>query len=494
MNDTRAPSGVRALFASASPRRQAQLRLVILLTLVGAVAELMTIGAIVPMLLVASDASRARSIPVLGQALDVIMSLTGANVIVAAAALLTIAALVATLLRLALNWVTQKFVYGFHRDLVLQIFGRSLRQPFSWYAQQNSSVLLSAVEKVYLITVGLIAPLVTALSSAVMVVIIGAFLVFINPVAALIAILVVGSVYAFMVVSTRRVSHRISETESRVRGVRTRALQESLGGIRDILLDQTQAVFEARLAVLETEHSQLLAQSNVISQAPRLVVEGAVIMLVAALALWFNAQPGGVMQALPVLGALALGSQRLLPMVQIVYYGYINYTFHRASLNDVIALLHLPVEPDGGPKLSGTDRFASAIEFQDVSFRYDGFDNAISDAGLVIRKGERIGIIGKTGSGKSTLIDLIMGLLRPSEGAILIDGVPLTAEKRSQVEGAGGARSADDLPGRRHDHRQHRVRLPRGGDRRRSRAPGGAPGRLGRLHRWSAAGFRDRRW
>ena len=384
----------------------------LVLTFVGAIAELVTIGAVIPMILVASEPTRRAAIPVLGGVLVWFSATFGVSPILSAALLLTIAALAATALRIALNWMTQQFVFGLHQDLVLNVFGRVLRQPYAWYARQHSSVLLSAVEKVYLVAVGVVSPLVNAVSAAVMAMIVAAFLFVINPMAALIATAVVGTIYGLMTVTTRNLTLRISDDAARLRIDRIKTIQESLGGIRDIILDQTQPLFEAKMARMEDEFRRISINSNLIALTPRLVVEGAVIILVAALALWFNAQPGGVMHALPALGALALGAQRLLPMVQLVYYGYANYSLYRGSLADVAELLKLPLEPpdDRAPVLPGR-RFDDRIELNDVTFRYADRD-ALSGIDIVIRKGGRIGLIGKTGSGKSTLVDLIMGLHR----------------------------------------------------------------------------------
>jgi ABC-type multidrug transport system fused ATPase/permease subunit len=424
--NSEAPIGIRALFAAADRQRRSQLALVLLLTLVGACAELLTIGAVVPLIVIASNLSQADRIPLLGRLLQHIELGLELAPIVAAALLLAAGAIAATMLRVALNWATNLFVYGFHQDLVLAIFGRALEQPYEWHARQHSSTMLAAVEKAYLVTVGIVSPLINAATSAVMALIIATFLFIINPVAALIAMTVVGAIYATMTLTTRKVTHRISIAEANIRSVRIKTLQDALGGIRDIILDKTHDLFLGRMARLEHDYRGMLIQVNLIGTSPRLVVEGAVIVLVAALALWFDSRPGGVIQALPVLGALALGAQRLLPMVQLVYFGYANFSLHRNSLNDVVELLNLPDGSDAASSRTARPMpFRERLELRGVSFRYVGARSALSDTSLVIRRGQRIGIIGKTGSGKSTLVDILMGLLRATQGQMLIDDKPL---------------------------------------------------------------------
>jgi ABC-type multidrug transport system fused ATPase/permease subunit len=136
------------------------------------------------------------------------------------------------------------------------------------------------------------------------------------------------------------------------------------------------------------------------------------------------------MTALPVLGALALGAQRLLPLLQVIYGGWTNMNISRQSMADVVAILDLPIE----------DRYQSTrpieplpferkIELEGVSFRYSpDRPLVLKDVSLTVNKGARVGFIGKTGSGKSTIMDLVMGLLQPTSGQIKIDGTVLTSE------------------------------------------------------------------
>ena len=136
------------------------------------------------------------------------------------------------------------------------------------------------------------------------------------------------------------------------------------------------------------------------------------------------------MTALPVLGALALGAQRLLPLLQLIYSGWTSMNTSRQSLADVVAILDLPIEG----RYQSTEPieplpFEGKIELEGVSFRY-GPDRplVLKDVSLTVNKGARVGFIGKTGSGKSTIMDLVMGLLQPTSGQIKIDGTVLTLE------------------------------------------------------------------
>jgi ATP-binding cassette subfamily B protein len=131
-----------------------------------------------------------------------------------------------------------------------------------------------------------------------------------------------------------------------------------------------------------------------------------------------------------MLGALALGAQRLLPAMQQSHGAWASIAGHHASLADAIDLLDQPVsiellEPPPEPL-----RLRDAIHFDSVYFRYasDG-PWILEDLNLTIRRGARVGFVGTTGSGKSTALDLLMGLLTPTEGVVLVDGEPLRGDR-----------------------------------------------------------------
>jgi ATP-binding cassette subfamily B protein len=235
-----------------------------------------------------------------------------------------------------------------------------------------------------------------------------------------------GLIYVVITIATRRLLVAISQRSAAIRTARVKLLQESLGGIRDIILDHSHVVFERKHAGYENEMRRLQILAHFISASPRFVVEGAGIILVALLSIYFSWQPGGILAALPVLGALALGAQRLLPLLQAMYLGWASYSIHAHNLHDVVALLR--VSADGARPVIASEAvepFKTSIELRGLSFGYGDGRLALDSIDLFIGKGERVGLIGKTGSGKSTLVDVLMGLLQPTSGELLIDGVAI---------------------------------------------------------------------
>ena len=144
-------------------------------------------------------------------------------------------------------------------------------------------------------------------------------------------------------------------------------------------------------------------------------------------------QSGGLVGALPVLAALALGAQRALPLLQKIYQAWSQTTGNFQVLDDLVSMLSLPVASTRNRRRqSDALPFDDRIEFDSLHLRYVVTEpEVLTDINLTIPKGSRVGIVGKTGSGKSTLMDILMGLLEPTGGRIRVDGKAIDAENQN---------------------------------------------------------------
>jgi ABC-type multidrug transport system fused ATPase/permease subunit len=427
---------LRSLYHWMSPRRRRHLQLALLLMIVGAVAELMTIGAILPFLALISNPASAERMPAVRSALA-LLGWSGGNLLLPATILLAVIATVSAVVRLALTWVSQKFIFRLGHEIGTAIYSKMLRRPYSVHVKTNSSETLAAIEKVQTAIFGILLPVIQGFVAAFIAIFIIAILLLIDTFTAVIAAVSMAAVYICASFVMRRLLRHNSEIINDTYGARIQLVQEGLGGIRDIILDQSQEVFEEDFRALDDQLRSAQTVNVFVSQSPRFIVESAGIIVIAFLALYMSYQPGGVVGAIPVLGALALGAQRLLPLLQLVYNGWTSYAGSIHLLQDIVGLLHAPAA-GALPRVRGAPfpAFRGEIRFDAVSFRYGpDHEEALRDVSLAIPKGERIGLLGETGSGKSTMIDLLMGLLEPTAGRILIDGVALDDGTRARWQG-----------------------------------------------------------
>jgi ABC-type multidrug transport system fused ATPase/permease subunit len=421
---------LRQLYGFMSPARRRKFLALLTLMLLGAAAELATIGAVVPFL-----SLLARSGQLHFRMVTEVFEALGAHgrdqQLVAASVLFMSAALVAGALRLQLAWSTQNFVLGLGHELAVEIQRRTLAQPYAYHVSRNSSEIIASLEKVQVLVFVVLLQLMQAVTAACIALFIVAALVRIDPFTAAVAALAFGALYGLVSALTRRRLARNSAITGAAYQQRVQLIQESLGGIRDVIIDDSQAVYLDEFRKIDLRFTRARAASAFIASAPRFVIEAAGMVVIAALALVISGREGSLSQALPILGALALGAQRLLPLLQQLYNSWANLAGNRAVAAQVLDLLALPVDEPASQKLVEALGLRERVIFERVGFAYPGRRRpALEDVNLTIDRGSRVALVGPTGSGKSTLADLLMGLLDPTAGQITIDGVALNPATR----------------------------------------------------------------
>jgi ATP-binding cassette subfamily B protein len=266
------------------------------------------------------------------------------------------------------------------------------------------------------------------ISSSVMLIAILATILSIDPIIALAAFGGFGLIYALIIRLTRKRLLTNSQTVARESVRVIKSLQEGLGGIRDVLIDGSQATYCDIYRNADQPSRRAQGNNSFISYGPRYGMEALGMLLIAALAYTLAQQDDGVAKSIPVLGALALGAQRLLPVLQQAYGSWSGIRSGQVSLQDTLELLDQPLPDYADQPHAKPMPFQHQISLKQVSFRYSSqTPYVLSGLNLTIDKGSRLGLIGVTGSGKSTLLDIVMGLLQPTDGNLKIDNQVVTA-------------------------------------------------------------------
>lgn len=417
---------LKKLWNKLSSRRQKQIVLLLGLMLISAFAEVISLGAVLPFIGVLVAPAKLLTNPTIANIIPFLRINSPPGLILFMTVVFASMVLVAAVLRIFLLWVSTRVSYSCGADLSLEVYRRTLYQPYQVHVSRNSSEVINGImHKVDGVAVGVLLSIMTIISSGILIVAITITMFLINPKIALLAVIGFGASYYLISVIFRR---RLRVNSQRIASERTgviKALQEGLGGIRDVLLDSTQAMY-CDIYNKADQPLRLAAGNNLfIAQSPRYVMESFGILLVVGLAYFLSNEPGGIAVAMPVLGALALGAQRLLPALQLVYASWATIVGHYISLLDTIALLEQPL-PQDMAKVVSPMSFQKEIVFKDVYFRYaDDTPWILDGLNLTIPRGSRVGFVGTTGSGKSTTLDLVMGLLKPTTGSILIDGTEI---------------------------------------------------------------------
>ena len=419
------------LWRHLSRRRRRQFGLLMGLTLVSAFTEVVSLGAVLPFLGILTAPEQVFNHPIVA-AVVLKWGITSADQLVLPLTVaFAAAALIAGAIRILLLWVSTRLAVTIGADLSIDAYRHTLYQPYSVHVSRNSSEVISGItNKVNTVVFGVMLPFLVVVSSTVLLVAIMLAMIAIDPMVASVAVIGFSASYGFISWVSRRRLHRnglrIAYEQTQV----VKALKEGLGGIRDVLLDGTQPVYCDIYVKADYPLRRAMGSNSFIGGSPRYILEALGMVLIAVLAYVVSRQAGGIATALPVLGALALAAQRMLPAMQQMYGNWAGMVGSHASLIDTLELLDQPLPEDIMQPAPAPLLFEKDIEFGGVRFRYTRDDPWVLDGlSLVIPKGKRVGFVGSTGSGKTTMIDLLMGLLMPTEGKILVDGQPISGTR-----------------------------------------------------------------
>jgi ABC-type multidrug transport system fused ATPase/permease subunit len=331
--------------------------------------------------------------------------------------------------RILLLWAFTRIAAAVGADLSSSAYRRTLYQSYSVHIGRNSSVVISGVSGKTSAVVGrVLMPILVIMNAFIMFFMIITSLLLIEAATALYAFFSFALMYIVIILITKKQLRLNGERVGREATQVQKALQEGLGGIRDILLDGTQEVYFKIYQEADRPMRRADANIQIIGGSPRFLVEACGMVIISLLAYTLAQRPEGIYTALPLLGAIALSAQRLLPILQQSYASWTLIRSSRSTLFDALELLNQPL-PERSNNSVDSISFNNEIKIINLSYRYESSPKlTIDNISLSIKKGEKIGIIGTTGSGKSTFLDILMALLEPTDGKISIDGQELTPQ------------------------------------------------------------------
>ena len=397
--------------------------------LLGALAELVTIGAVVPFVTLLARPEMAAEPPVLQQAFAALGWRDPDALVLPMSLAFIMIVLLAAGVRLLLAYVSNRVIFGIGYDISVKLYRTILDQPYAYHIAQNTSEVIAGVNKAQLLVNSLLRPVMQGVVSLFMALGILSALLIVDAVVALIAGLTFVGLYWIVIRLFRIRLRKNSQIIATAQEKRVKCIQEGLGGIRDVILDGNQTHYVKTFAEVDDSLRNAQATNSFLSQAPRYVVELIGIVLIVGLALTLSLQPGGLIDALPILGALALGAARLLPLMQQLYKAWASFSGYFKVAEDVLCMLSLPCL-HRQVSIRSELTFNHCLELRDINFCYaEGQSPVIQQLNVKIPKGVHVGIVGKTGSGKSTLMDIVMGLLEPSSGQLWVDGQVIGADK-----------------------------------------------------------------
>jgi ATP-binding cassette, subfamily B, bacterial PglK len=391
--------------------------------IIASLAEIISIGAVLPFLGILTAPEQVYQHSLMQPVIQTLALTEPKQLILPLTILFIAAALLAGVIRLTLLYAMTRLSFATGADLSINIYRRTLYQEYEIHVSRNSSEVINGIiTKTNTVIGGVISPTLNLISSIILLVGIMSALFAINPTIALSASIGFGLLYWMVIRFTKAHLKDNSKTIADQSTQMIKSLQEGLGGIRQVLIDGAQQLYCKLYRNADLPLRRASGNNSFISGSPRYAMEAIGMTLIAGLAYLMTQQEGGMATAIPVLGALALGAQRLLPTLQQAYASYSTIKGSKSSFEDVLKLLDQPLPEYADQPPPKPIPFAKEIKVNNLNFRYsEDSPWVLKNINLSLKKGSRIGFMGVTGSGKSTLLDIIMGLLPATEGELIID-------------------------------------------------------------------------
>ncbi|TVP60701.1 MAG: ABC transporter ATP-binding protein [Halomonadaceae bacterium] len=431
----------RKVLALLSPQERRRGGLVLVMVIIMAVLETIGVASIMPFLAVMGDPQAIHSTPYLAALYD-FWGFTSAQGFLLALGIGAFAVvLFSAVFRILTTYAINRYTHMRRHSISERLLETYLRQPYAFFLNRHSSDMAKSIlSEVDQLINNVFKPGFDAIAYTVVAMAIILFLVVNDPWLALAAGLVVGGSYLLVYSLVQKRLTVIGRERAAANKARFTAAGEALGGIKDIKLLGREQAYLARFRPSSLRFSRHQATNATLSEAPRYLIEAIGLGAVILLALVLMARTEGFGEVLPLLGLYAFAGYKLLPAAQRIYGGMAKLRFGAAAVDviygdlkerDALAEMRQP----GGKPLA----VKHAITLHNLSFTYPGSAApALRGINLRIPRGAAIGLVGGTGAGKTTLVDIILGLLRPTQGRLQIDETPVTDSNLRQWQATLG--------------------------------------------------------
>ena len=329
-----------------------------------------------------------------------------------------------------------KFSYHVQMDLGKRMLERLLAHDYAFFLQQNTAILLKNVTtEVLLFAGGVLIPTLQLITQAMILGTIVALLAWASAATAAITVGVIGG----MIVMLYVVLHRRLKAWGLVREIKlselNRTTHQALAGVKAVKTTGSEQLFLDEFA----RHGVVYARSNTLYQTaaviPPLIIELVLFGGGIAIMLYYSVQGRDVRTLLPLVTLFGVAAYRILPAARLIFAHVVTIRYNMQSLNVIVDALRdwtatptVPVPAASAPRAAP---LRTEIKLIRVSYRYPGSNrDAIEEISLSIKAGTHVAFVGSSGAGKTTVMDLMLGLLAPTSGIIEIDGQALTPELR----------------------------------------------------------------
>lgn len=417
------------IFALFSRGERLRTYLLLVLILIQAFLEMVGVASIMPFVLVLSNPAVVESNAYLSWAYTALGFESTQSFMFFLGVAMMLALLTAIGVKAAVSYLLLRFMHMRSYSLSRRLVESYLRQPYDFFLNRHSADLgKSILTEAKQVVSGVVKPLLQLISGAAVSFAIVLLLFIVDPFFAGMVSLVLLMGYGGIYLAARGALNQLGIRRVKANKAQFEAVQECFGGIKEVKVTGLEGPYLKRFEKPAKEFATTQAKAAFLKEVPKYALQAMVYGGAFVVVLYLMGQPGGLQAAVPTLAVFALGAQRLLPALGDLYKNLSLVRFSEAALDNI----HHDIERlEEGGSLSGKEikgrqpapmRLEHSITLEQLSFTYPGAEQqALKDIDISIPARTTIGFVGASGSGKTTTVDIILGLLKPSSGYLKID-------------------------------------------------------------------------
>ena len=403
-------------------RRKKHLIAALFLMFLSSISELISLSSALPFLYVLTEPEKVYNNPNLQEFFTLVNLNSSSDLLIPVTFVFIGAAITSGLIRLFGLWFNSRLVGAIGSDLSNQVYMKVLNQSYDFHINEKSSkIKIALVQHLNIVMKSFNDYLLLVWSIVTITFLVGGMLLT-NWLIIISSLLIFGFTYIFL---SKKCQRRLSDNGFKVAEANKKQLKlldEGMGSIRDIILDGIQNVYLKIYSDVDRSMRKLISQNYFLISFPRYLLESISLIFIALISLTFTILLKDSSSAIPVLGTIALCLQKLVPTLQRLYSAWAGIKSGWGSILNVYDFIILEANDKKHNAKKLIKSPIKTIKFENIYFKYQNRkEPTIKGINLQIKSGTSIGIIGKTGEGKSTFLDLFMGLLEPSSGMISFD-------------------------------------------------------------------------
>jgi ABC-type multidrug transport system fused ATPase/permease subunit len=335
-------------------------------------------------------------------------------------------------MRALVAWGILRFSWMRNHSLSLRLLDSYLYRPYPFFLNENTATLgRNILMETQGVVGGVLMPALQIIARGMVLLFLMALIIAVNPLLSIVVVVVVGATYGAIYLFVRRKIEWAGGERMEANARRFKIASEAFGGIKAVKLMGSEDTFVRRYSAYSFQYAKHNATAEVLSALPLYALETVAFGGIILIVLYLLATRGDLAQVLPLAGLFTFAGYRMMPAMQQIYSGAIQLRFNLAVLDTLHEALQVGVATVGRRDSRGIEPlpFKDRLELHAITFRYPRtVEPVIRDLSLTIKAGSSVAFAGKTGSGKTTISDIILGLLPLDGGSMRVDGIEIGSE------------------------------------------------------------------